>query len=99
MFPTSTTDWIYDFGKQFCFQENTSFLYVQIYIDECNYKDICTMNSTCTNSIGSNRCCMLLNETEKYEDKYCLEVPGVGYKLHRQLLMLHAAEWNWEVWG
>ena len=57
------------------------------------------MNSTCTNSIGSNRCCMLLNETEKCEDKYCLEVPGVGYKLHRQLSMLHAAEWNWEVWG
>lgn len=30
MFQTSTTDWIYDFGKQFCCQENTSFLYVQI---------------------------------------------------------------------
>ena len=34
------------------------------------------------NSIGSYRCCTLLNETEKSEDKYCLEVPGVGYKLN-----------------
>ncbi|XP_022789594.1 tenascin-like [Stylophora pistillata] len=37
-------------------------------IDECKHKDICAMNSTCANSMGSYKCCMVLNGTEKCEE-------------------------------